>query len=76
MGSAFPFGDKALPRAPRRSEGTTLAYVLGVYPSALHIRWRLPSSRPEGLRGDVTALAVADEPIVFWDGSGAERLVD
>ena len=24
MGSAFPFGDKALPRAPRRSEGTTL----------------------------------------------------
>lgn len=76
MGSAFPFGERALPREPRRPVGATCAYVLGVYPSALHIRWRLPSARPDGLRDEVTALAVADEPTVFWDGSEADRLVE
>lgn len=76
MGSVFPFGERALPREPRRPDGQARAYVLGVYPSALHVRWRLPADRPAGLRDEVTALAVADEPTVFWDGSDADRLVD
>jgi hypothetical protein len=38
--------------------------VLGVYPSALHIRWTAPA----GYTG-VRALAVAPEPWPFWDGT-------
>ena len=44
--------------------------VLGVYPSALHIRWTLPDRS-----ASVSALAVDDEPTVFWDGNdAAERI--
>ncbi len=50
--------------------------MLGVYPSALHVRWTLPRSAPAGLPAAVAALAVADEPTVFWDGRDAEALVD
>ncbi|MGI5132978.1 hypothetical protein ACQEVB_39695 [Pseudonocardia sp. CA-107938] len=43
--------------------------MLGVYPSALHVRWR----RPDG--ATIGALAVDDEPEVFWDGAdAAERI--
>jgi hypothetical protein len=35
--------------------------VLGVYPSALHIRWTHP-------RGRIAALAVDQEPWPFWEG--------
>lgn len=45
-------------------------FVLGVYPSALHVRWTLP----EGGRV-VGALAVADEPTVFWDGGDEDELI-
>jgi hypothetical protein len=38
---------------------------MGVYPSALHVRW----TSPEGI--SVGALAVDDEPEVFWDGADA-----
>jgi hypothetical protein len=51
--------------------------VLGVYPSALHVRWTLPgwATSELGLAAVVGALAVADEPIVFWEGEGADGLV-
>ncbi|MFC5999032.1 hypothetical protein ACFP6A_09900 [Quadrisphaera sp. GCM10027208] len=39
--------------------------VIGVYPSALHVRWQ-----PHGSSG-VRALAVAPEPWPFWDGGDA-----
>lgn len=42
--------------------------MLGVYPSALHVRWTLPSWW-SGDQRVVGALAVADEPTVFWDGT-------
>lgn len=44
--------------------------VVGVYPSALHVRW----SAPGGPR--VTALAVAAEPWPFWAGEGAAQRVE
>lgn len=49
-------------------------FVLGVYPSALHVRWTLPSWW-RGEQRVVGALAVADEPTVFWDGADADELV-
>lgn len=44
--------------------------MLGVYPSALHVRWTAPS----GYKG-VRALAVAPEPWPFWDGDDQEERV-
>jgi hypothetical protein len=70
----FPFGSRSTPRPPRRPCGDVAAFVLGVYPSALHVRWTLPSWWP-GQQRVVGALAVADEPTVFWDGADAEELV-
>lgn len=72
----FPFGAPATRREARLPVGSTRALVLGVYPSALHVRWTLPRSRPDGLAPVVGALAVDDEPTVFWDGSGQDDLVD
>lgn len=71
----FPFGVESSPRSARRSVGPAAAFVLGVYPSALHVRWTLPAWSTEMSRG-VRALAVADEPTVFWDGAGADALVE
>jgi hypothetical protein len=44
---------------------------LGVYPSALHIRWSLPDAS-----ATVGALAVDDEPTVFWDGADAVARIE
>jgi uracil-DNA glycosylase len=44
--------------------------VLGVYPSALHVRWRRPDAVTIG------ALAVDDEPTVFWDGADAHQRIN
>lgn len=52
--------------------------MLGVYPSALHVRWTLPTWATAELdvNSVVGALAVADEPTVFWHGEGADALVE
>lgn len=65
----YPFGAKLVPvvqrdRSPRR------VFVLGVYSSAVHARWIGPDGRI-----CVRALAVAAEPVIFWDGSDAENIV-
>lgn len=45
-------------------------FVLGAYPSALHVEWTPPAPwRP------VQAIAVDDEPTPFWDGRGQGELV-
>ncbi len=56
----FPFGRSSGRCEPRRVVPAT-AFVLGVYPSALHIRWDHPQYR-------ITALAVDQERWPFWDG--------
>ena len=66
----FPFGQKLKPlvqedRTPKK------VFVLGVYASAVHARWKKD--------GQVIcqALAVASEPRIFWDGNidEAKRII-
>lgn len=67
----FPFGQELHPliqedRSPKK------VFVLGVYASAVHARWKR--------NGKIVcqALAVASEPYIFWDGDLAEakRIID
>lgn len=67
----FPFGQELHPliqedRSPKK------VFVLGVYASAVHARWKR--------NGKIVcqALAVASEPYIFWDGdlAGAKRIID
>ncbi len=65
MEYTFPFGQKLKPlvqedRTPKR------VFVLGVYASAVHARWK------KGNRVVSQALAVASEPHIFWDGDFEE----
>lgn len=68
--STYPLGRSATDRPPRVPRADAEVFVLGVYASALHVRWQ----RPDGAVM-VQALAVDDEPEVFWDGAdAAERI--
>ena len=65
MSYLFPFGQKLHPlvqedRTPKK------VFVLGVYASAVHARWKKD--------GQIIcqALAVASEPRIFWDGNPDE----
>ena len=63
----FPFGETVNPlvqqdRTPKK------VFVLGVYASAVHARWTKPGQK----RPVCTALAVASEPRIFWDGNPEE----
>lgn len=75
----FPFGR---PNGPRpwwwEGSGTPDQLVIGVYPSALHVRWEAPRTiaLPEGAAGRVSSLAIDVEPTVFWDGADALERVD
>lgn len=70
MATVFPFGRPSTRRPPRRPDGPADLVVLGVYPSALHVRWRRPDGETIG------ALAVDDEPEVFWEGADAAQRID
>lgn len=71
MVGRFPFGQPATRRPPRVPvTGAAALLVLGVYPSALHVRWR----RPDGVT--VGALPIEDEPTVFWDGEDAASHIE
>ena len=67
----FPFGQELRPLV---QEDTTpkKVFVLGVYASAVHARWKKD--------GQIIcqALAVASEPRIFWDGDPdeAKRIID
>jgi hypothetical protein len=65
MGEQFPFGAPVRSVA-RQPAGRRRVFVLGAYPSALHVRWTPPAR--SGL-GPVRALAVDNEPEPFWDGA-------
>ena len=60
----YPFGEPVgVVRSPATSPRRV--FILGVYPSAFHASWFSPDGRLVS-----PALAVADEPEPFWDGSG------
>jgi hypothetical protein len=66
---AYPFGSKLRPlvqmdRSPKR------IFILGVYASAVHAQWIGPDGRML-----VRALAVASEPVIFWNGAGADGIL-
>ena len=61
----YPFGEIVHPlvqqdRAPKK------VFVLGVYSSAVHARWKVRS------KTICPALAIASEPRIFWDGNQEE----
>ena len=66
MAYHFPFGQEVRPvvqqdRTPKK------VFVLGVYASAVHARWKGRDGREI-----CKALAVASEPRIFWDGNEEE----
>jgi hypothetical protein len=52
--------------------GRAKALIVGVYPSAFHVKWHIPKElddrTPARRRLFVSSLAVDVEPTVFWDG--------
>jgi uracil-DNA glycosylase len=64
----FAFGADVLARPPS-AIGRREYYVLGAYPSGLHIHWTPPPLPGHELR-PVQALIVDNEPVPFWDGNG------
>ena len=68
----FPFGAPVLPCGAELPEPCD-AFVLGAYPSAVHVRWTPPKTT--GLK-PISALAIDNEPSVFWDGSDAQDRVE
>lgn len=66
----YPFGSKLSP-VVQVDRSLKRVFVLGVYASAVHAKWIGPDGRQL-----VQALAVASEPVIFWDGSGADKIID
>ena len=62
MNYTFPFGQQ-LTAVKQDDRSPKKIFVLGVYASAVHARWR-------GVDGKIKikAIAVASEPYVFWRG--------
>jgi hypothetical protein len=54
----YPFGDPICARPPSADDPRS-TWILGAYPSALHVRWEPPAGN--GL-APVAAFPVADEP--------------
>ena len=65
----FPFGAPLKPCPPHAPKSSKL-FVLGAYPSALHVRWDPPKPYDR-----IQALAVDNEPTPFWNGDGEEELI-
>jgi hypothetical protein len=66
----FPFGQELYPLV-QQDKSPKKVFVLGVYASAVHARWK-----KEG-KVICQALAVASEPRIFWDGNieEAKRII-
>ena len=67
----FPFGRPIVECEPVAT-GRAAMFVLGAYPSALHVRWR----PPQGVGRVVQALAVDNEPEPFWTGADEVHRVE
>ena len=68
----FPFGAPVNDLAMGLPRRRVRAFVLGAYPSAVHVEW----TPPPGLGKRVAALPVDNEPYPFWDGSGMDHFVE
>lgn len=66
----YPFGAK-LRSVVQQDRGPKRVFVLGVYASAVHAKWIGTAGRVL-----VRALAVASEPSIFWNGEGADRIIE
>ncbi len=69
MSYKFPFGQPLFP-VKQQDRSPKKVFVLGVYASAVHVKWR--DSLGSVL---VQALAVASEPYIFWRGDGCEEII-
>lgn len=65
MSYYFPFGQKLFPLT-QQDTSPKKVFVLGVYASAVHARWKKDG------KIICQALAVASEPRIFWDGDPEE----
>src|SRR5450759_2322555 len=65
----FPFGSPVVRRSPSASAPRRL-FVLGAYPSAVHVRWTPPVAGKA-----VPAIPVDNEPEPFWDGTNEADVV-
>lgn len=65
----YPFGQPVTPRPPSAS-GPRRFFVIGAYPSALHVEWIPPSPFKR-----IQAIPVDDEPTPFWTGHDQEDRV-
>lgn len=71
MERRFLFGQPVLPAKPA-AHGPKRVFILGAYPSALHVRWFGP-----GRDCLIQAVAVDNEPEPFWTGADErERIED
>lgn len=61
----YPFGEELKP-VVQQDRTAKKVFVLGVYASAVHARWK------KGSTVICNALAVASEPRIFWDGNPEE----
>jgi hypothetical protein len=62
MAYYYPFGQLVHSQI-QQDRTTKKVFVLGVYASAVHARWKKDDKTV------CTALAVASEPRIFWDGN-------
>jgi hypothetical protein len=67
----FPFGRPLLPARPT-ANGPQSCFLLGAYPSALHIAWRPPLA---GVK-PANALAIDNEPEPFWTGEDEHERIE
>ena len=61
----YPFGE-IVKRLVQQDRTPKQVFVLGVYASAVHARWK------KGNKIICQALAVASEPRIFWEGNPEE----
>lgn len=72
LSHVFPFGRPVRPCPPSASKPKKV-FVLGAYPSALHVSWTPPAG--SGLKR-IQAIAVDNEPEPFWNGRDQAARVD
>lgn len=66
-----PFGGQPVLPRPSSANEAKRVFVLGAYPSGLHVAWWIPGHEQRTVP-DAKALIVDNEPEVFWDGAAAD----